>query len=157
MKPVIFVLLLFVYCFAGMPSFAQDDGVPLLAPEDNSITINIMAKGTYKLWEYTLNPGSITVTKHSTNDRLPITVFDKILTAEESAEVREFINNFPAGSLKEQYVNDKVEGEGSYEFHFRINEIRKKVIVYYEYPGELKKVVDLFNKYLHVKYQISFE
>lgn len=157
MKPVIFVLLLFAYCFAGLPSFAQDDGMSLLAPEDNSITINIMTKSTYKLWEYTLNQGSIIVTKHSTNDRLPITVFDKILTAEESAEVREFINNFPAGSLKEQYVNEKVEGEGSYEFHFRINEIRKKVIVYYEYPDELKKVVDLFNKYLHVKYQISFE
>lgn len=157
MKPAILVLLLFTCCFAGIPSFAQDDGVPLIAPDDNSITIDIMTKGVYKLWEYTLNPGTITVTKHSTNDRLPIIVFDKILTAEESAEVRKFIDNFPAGSLKEQYVNDKVEGEGSYEFHFRINELRKKVIVYYEYPGELKKVVDLFNKYLHVKYQLSFE
>jgi hypothetical protein len=160
MKTAFFIFLLLASCFTTMPLIAQDgegDDLPLLAPDDNSITIDIMTKGTYKVWEYTLNPTSITATKHSTEGRLPITVFEKILTSEESAEVRDFINNFPAGSLKEQYVNNKAEGEGSYEFHFRINAIRKKVIVSYEYPDELKKVVDIFNKYLHVKYQISFE
>ena len=124
---------------------------------DNSITIDILTKSTYKLWEYTLNTKSITVTKHSTNDRLPLTVYEAVLTDEQSKKVEDFFSSINVDSLKEKYENDQIEGEGSYMFHFRINETRKKVYVYYEYPEELKKICDLFNSLLNVKYWITFK
>jgi hypothetical protein len=129
----------------------------LNAQNDNSVTIDVLTKGTYKLWEYTLTETTVSAVKHYTGDRPPMTVYEAALTPEQSERVKQLFARIDVESLKEQYTSSQTEGEGSFMFHFRIGTFRKKVGVYYEYPAELKEICDLLNEMLHEKYRIVFE
>lgn len=144
MKVIIFISLLLAF------------SASLTAQNDNAITIDVLTKGTYKLWEYTLTESSVTAVKHYTGDRPPMTVYEAPLTPEQSEKVKALFARLDVESLQEQYANPQVEGEGSFLFHFRINALRKKVWVSYQYPAELKDICDLLNEMLHEKYRIVF-
>ncbi|HOY39067.1 MAG: hypothetical protein KBB11_05450 [Bacteroidales bacterium] len=146
-KPLFTLAFILIVSFSSL--FAQN--------ADYDLVVSVFTKGTYKIWEYKLNYKSVTVTRFSTNGDAPEVVFEKRISMNEGPVFDELLGDFPYETVKDKYINPEVEGENHYEITVRHQHKSKQVYVYFEYPSELKILIDALNTLLPENYQLVFE
>lgn len=140
------IFLLFVCCFPLIS----------LAQSDQSIRIDILNKENAIIWEYNLTPRELSVTRHSTQGGLPLTVYETSLNPQQKSRADSLFSACHPDRMKEAYTDSLTQGDRSFVFHFRIADIRRQVLVYNKQPEELKSIVTICNEWLPEKYRIDF-
>ena len=104
------------------------------------ITQTNYAKGTYRTMKFELLNDAITVTRYSTNDRPPKTLYSAGLNAKQGSKLRAILCGIDLKKMKNEYINNNVEGEGHSVYDIQINKDSKSIYVYFAEEPSIKKL-----------------
>lgn len=134
------LILIIICCFVQL-SFAQK-------PKEYNIKRTTFIKGTYKTFTHELKKDSILVIRYSTNNREPKTLYSNVLNSDQKSKLTEILNGFNLTTMKSQYVNQNVDGEGHFVYDIKINHDFKSIYVYFGEEPNLKKLDEFFTEIL---------
>jgi hypothetical protein len=107
------------------------------------VTQTNYTKGTYKTIRFELLKDTIVVTRYSTNNLPPKILYSNSLNDSQKLRLRAILCGIDLKSMKNEYVNKNVEGEGHSVYDIILNNDSKSIYVYYAEEPSIKKL-DLF-------------
>jgi hypothetical protein len=118
-------------------------------PHNNfALTITIYTISNQKLWTYTLDMKSISVTRHSLNNEPDLLLHQHALSLKQIKNLDRFLARYPFDRLEKYYINERVHGDTGTVYCIRINRSGKEVYVYYARPGTVLELNRFINKLL---------
>lgn len=122
----------------------------------NNLTLSIIIHtiSNQKLWTYTLDMNSVSVTRHSINGDPDRILHQRILSLKEIKKLDRFLARYPFDSLEKYYINESVHGNTGTMYHIRINRDGKEVFVYYSRPVTVLELNRFINKLLPQQYRL---
>jgi len=137
-----YILLILICCFVQL-SFAQK-------PIEYNIKRTTYIKGTYKTFSYELKKDSIVIIRYSTNNRDPKTLYSNVLNVDQKSKLTKILSGFDLPTMKSQYVDQNVDGQGHFVYDIKINNDFKSIYVYFGDQPNLKKLDVFFHEVLPV-------
>jgi hypothetical protein len=107
-----------------------------------TINIDIFRKGNYKIFSIQLKNREFLAAKHSTVNQTSDTLIVKILSAEEAAEIENFIKDLSLESLQDEYINRGVKGEHHLVYSIAKDDQQKDIFVYYQDEPDLRRLYE---------------
>lgn len=124
-------------------------------PHNNlALTITIYTISNQKLWTYTLDMNSISVTRHSLNNEPDRLLHQRALSLKEIKKLDRFLARYPFDKLEKYYINEGVHGDTGTMYRIRINRGGKELYVYYARPGTVLELNRFINKLLPRQYRL---
>jgi len=100
------------------------------------------------LYCYEVDNDSILVTKYSTNDKPEIILYSNSLTIKQKLEFERFFSGFSLSEMKENYINQNVQGSRHDVYEIAVDGFSKTITVYIMDVPELIKLTELIEKCL---------
>ena len=106
------------------------------------INVTVFTHGTHKLYYYRLTGDKILGVQYPHNQGPEKILVDRPLNDHEKLKFKTLFEGFPIKQLKNEYVNNQVEGEIHRVFDIKIRDEHKEIYVYFYEQKDIDGLMD---------------